>query len=187
MLVTISAILNELANRLPFQYKEFVEIFGKEVQTALPNHGPHDMTINLESSKEPLLGKLYPLSQDKLELLREYLDEMIKLGKIRTSKSSAEVPIFFIKQPSSKLRIVVDYHGLNAITIKDKYPLPVMTTLMDQVGSLNFFTKLNLKNGLNLIQIANGHKWKTVFKTRYRLYKYTVMLFELTNAPSNFQ
>ena len=62
ILVTISAILKELADRLPFQYKEFVKIFGKEPQTALPDHGPHDMTIDLEPGKEPSSGKLYPFS-----------------------------------------------------------------------------------------------------------------------------
>jgi hypothetical protein len=185
--IIIGQSLDELANRLPPQYREFVDIFGKEAQTALPKHGPHDMVLDLEPGTQPPSGKLYPLSHDELELLKEYLDEMMKAGKIRPSKSSAGAPIFFAKQPSGKLRIVVDYRGLNAITIKDKYPLPLMTTLMEQVGTSRYFSKLDLKNGFNLIRIAEGDEWKTAFKTRYGLYEYTVMPFGLTNAPSVFQ
>jgi len=85
------------------------------------------------------------------------------------------------------LRIVVDYRGLNAITIKDKYPLRLMTTLMEQVGTSQIFSKLDLKLGFNLLCIAEGDEWKTAFKTRYGLYEYTVMPFRLTNAPSVFQ
>jgi len=145
------------------------------------------MTIDLEQGEQPPSGKLYPLSPDELNVLKEYLDEMLKNGKIRTSKSSAGASIFFAKQANGKLRIVVDYHGLNAITIKDKYPLPLITTLMEQVGTSQIFSKLDLKLGFNLLCIAEGDEWKTAFKTRYGLYEYTVMAVGLTNAPSVFQ
>jgi len=112
---------------------------------------------------------------------------MLKNGKIRPSKSSAGAPIFFAKQANSTLRIVVDYCGLNAITIKDKYPLPLTTTLMEQVGTSQIFSKLDLKLGLNLLRIAEGDEWKTVVKTRYGLTEYSVMPFGLTNTPSVFQ
>jgi len=142
------------------------------------------MTIDLEPGKQPPSGKLYPLSPDELKLLKVYLDEMLKNGKIRPSKSSATAPIFFAKQANGKLRIVVDSRGLNATTIKDKYPLPLMTTLMEQVGTSQIFSKLDLKLGFNLLRIAEGDEWKTAFKTRYGLYEYTVMPFGLTNALS---
>jgi len=112
---------------------------------------------------------------------------MLKNGKIRYCKSSASAPIFFAKQANGKLRIVVDYRGLNAITIKDKYPLLLMTTLMEQVYTSQIFSKLDLKLGFNLLPIAEGDEWKTAFKTRYGLYEYKVMPFGLTNAPSAFQ
>jgi len=88
---------------------------------------------------------------------------MLRTGKIQPSKSSAEAPIFFAKQANGKVRIVVDYCGLNAITIKDKYPLLVMTTLMEQVATSQVFSKLDLKLGFNLLRIAEGDEWKTVF------------------------
>ena len=83
--------------------------------------------------------------------------------------------------------LVVDYRGLNAITIQDKYLIPLMTTLMEQVQESTWFTKLDLKNGFNLIRVKAGDEWKTAFKTRYGLYEYTVMPFGLTNAPLVFQ
>jgi len=112
---------------------------------------------------------------------------MLRTGKIQLRKSSTGAPIFFAKQANGKLRIVVDYRGLNAITMKDKYPLPLMTTLMEQVETSQVFSKLDLKLGFNLLRIAKGHEWKTAFKTRYGLYEYTVMPIGLMNAPSIFQ
>jgi len=128
------------------------------------------MTIDLEPRKQPPSGKLSPLSPDELEVLKEYIDEMLKNGKIRSSKSSASIPIFFLKQANSKLRIVDDYCGLNTVTIIDKYPLPLMTILMEQVGTSQKFSKLDLKLGFNLLHIAEGDEWKTAFKTRYGQY-----------------
>jgi len=136
---------------------------------------------------QPPSGKLYPLSPDELELLKEYLDEMLKNEKIRPSKSSTGGTIFVAKQANGKLRIVIDYRGLNAITIKDKYPLPLMTILMEQVGTTQIISKLDLKLGFNLLCIAEGDEWKIAFKTRYGLYEFTVMSFGLTNVASVFQ
>jgi len=112
---------------------------------------------------------------------------MLRTDKIRPSKSSAGAPIVFAKQANRKLGIVVDYRGLNAITIKDKYPQPLMTTLMEQVRTSQVFSKLDLKLGFNLLCIAEGDEWKTAFKTHYSLYEYTVMPFGLTNTTSDFQ
>jgi len=105
------------------------------VQASLPTHRSQDMVIDLELGKHAPSGKLYSLSPDKLELIKEYLDKMFRTGKIWPSKSSAGASIFFAKQANSKLHIVVDYPGVNVITIKDKYPLTLMTTLIEQVGT----------------------------------------------------
>jgi len=119
MQIIVGKDLKTLAERLPVQYRDFVEIFGNAVQASLPVHGAQDMVIDLEPGKQPPSRKLYSLSPDELELLKEYLDEMLRTSKIRPSKSSARAPMFFAKQANGKLCIVVDYCGLNAITIKD--------------------------------------------------------------------
>ena len=86
----------------------------------MPEHGPWDMSIDLEPGKQPLSGHLYPLSHDEMEYLRAYIDEMLKSEKICPSKSSCGAPIFIVlKLHGRGLRVVVDYRGLNAITIKD--------------------------------------------------------------------
>ena len=136
---------------------------------------------------QPPSGKLYPLSLDEVELLKEYLDVMLKNGKMCPSKSSADTPMFFAKQANAKLCIVVDYLGLNAITINAKYPLPLLTIKMQQLGTSQIFSKLDLKLGFNLLLIAEGNEWNTAFKTRYGLCEYTVIPFGLTNAPSVLQ
>jgi len=187
MQIIMGEDLKTLAERLPVQYRDFVEIFGKAAQAFLPAHGPQDMVIDLEPGKQPPSGKLYPLCPDELELRKEYLDAMLRTGKIQPSKSSTRAPIFFAKKANGKLCIVIDYRGLHAITIKDKYPLPLMTTLMKQVGTSQVFSKLDLKLGFNLLWIGEADEWKTAFKTRYSLCEYMVMLFGLINAPSVFQ
>jgi len=128
MQITAAENLQGLAERLGTQYRDFVQIFGKEAQAALLAHGEQDMTIDFELGKPPPSGKLYPLAPDELELLKEYVDEMLKNVIICPSKSSTGALIFFAKQANGKLRIEVDYCGLNAITIIGKYPLPLITT-----------------------------------------------------------
>ena len=85
------------------------------------------------------------------------------------------------------MRLCVDYRGLNAITIPNRYPLPLRQELQDRVQGAQWFTKMDLKNGFNLIRIREGDEWKTAFRTRYGLYEFQVMPFGLTNAPSTFQ
>ena len=119
-----------LLEDVPVLYHEFSKVFGKEMQMALPQHGPQDIFIDLMPNTDPPSGKLYPMSQDELALLREYLEEMVMFGKIRPGKGTAGSPVFFVKEKIGKIRLVVEYQRLNAITIKDKYPIPLMTTLM---------------------------------------------------------
>jgi len=187
MQIIVGEDLKTLGERLPVQYRDFIEIFGKAAQASLPAHGPQDIVIHLEPGKQPPSGKLYPLSPYELELLKEYLAKILRTGTIRPSKSSAGAPMFFAKQGNGKLRIVVDYRGLNAITIQYEYPLPLMTTLIEQVRTSQVFSKLDLKLGFNLPCIAEGDEWTTVFKTCYGLYEYTAMPFGVTNTPSVFE
>ena len=125
--------------------------------------------------------------QDELQLLREYIDEMLANGKVQPGSGALGCPDFFVKEKTGKMRLVVDYRGLNAITIKHSYPIPLMTTLMEQIQDSTWFTKLDLKNSFNLIRVKEGDEWKTAFKTRYGMYEYKVMPFGLANAPSVFQ
>ncbi|KAH0603046.1 uncharacterized protein H6S33_008050 [Morchella sextelata] len=176
-----------LASAIPMEYQDFVDVFSKEGADRLPDHSEWDHTIPLMEGKQPPWGPIYALSPVEQKALREYLDEMLASGKIVPSTSPAAAPILFVKKANGKLRLCVDFRGLNAITVKNRYPLPLMTELADSTKGAEFFTKIDLKNGYNLIRIAAGEEWKTAFRTKYGHFEYRVMPFGLTNAPASFQ
>jgi len=98
---------------------------------------------------------------------------MEKTGKIRCSTSPAGSPILFVPKPNGRgLRLCVDYRALNRITIPNCYPLPLMQELQDRVQGAQWFTKMDLKNGFNLIRIREGDEWKTALRTRCGLYEF---------------
>jgi transposase InsO family protein len=92
-----------------------------------------------------------------------------------------------VKKRDGSLRLCVDYRGLNKVTIKNRYPLPLIGESLDRLRAATVFTKLDLRSGYNLVRIADGEEWKTAFRTRYGHYEYRVMPFGLTNAPATFQ
>jgi hypothetical protein len=130
---------------------------------------------------------VYPVSETELEVLRNWLKDMMATGKLRKSKSPAAAPILFVPKAHGRgLGLCLDYRGINKITIANRYPLPLMSELQDRIGR-RMFTKINLKNRYHLIQIKEGDEWKAAFRCRYSLYEFLVMPFGLTNAPATFQ
>jgi hypothetical protein len=127
------------------------------------------------------------LSEAELKVLREYLDNMLASGKIHRSTSPASTPILFVPKPNGALRLCIDYRVLNKVTLKDRYPLPLMSEFRDRLGKAKYLTKLDLKDGFYLIRMAEGEEWKTAFRCHYGLYEYRVMPIGLCNAPSTFQ
>jgi hypothetical protein len=176
-----------IADRLPEIYREWASVFSEEEINRLPDHTEYDHRIELVEGAVPPFGPIYPLSEKELQALREYLRKELAAGKIRRSKSPAGAPIIFVGKPDGSLRLCVDYRGLNKVTIKDRTPLPLMSELRERLGRAKIFTKLDLKNGYNLVRIAEGDEWKTAFRTRYGLFEYLVMPFGLCNAPGTFQ
>ena len=112
---------------------------------------------------------------------------MLQQGKITPSKSPAGAPILFVPKKNGKLRLCVDYRGLNNVTVKNKYPLPLMDPLREQVKGATVFTKFDLRDGYYLIRIREGEEWKMAFRTQYGQFEYKVMPFGLCNAPATFQ
>jgi hypothetical protein len=103
------------------------------------------------------------LSEKELGVLREYIDENLKKGFIRESKSPAGSPILFILKKNGSLRLCVDYRGFNTIIIKNRYPLPNIRELQDRLSKAKIFTSLDLKGVYNLIRMKEGEEWKTAF------------------------
>ena len=176
---------------IPTAYKEYESLFREDLSDkALPKHQPWDHPITLEEGKAPPWGPIYQLSERELKVQKEYIDENLKKGFIVPSKSPAASPMLFVPKPHSKtgeLRPCIDYRLLNAITIKDRYALPLIHELQDRLWEATIFTSLDLRGAYNLIRIKAGDEWKTAFRTRYGLFEYRVMPFGLTNAPATFQ
>lgn len=151
---------------IPPQYQEYARVFSEKEASTLPSdRAVHE--IQLLNRKSPLYSPLFTMSQLELEALRKYLDEMLKKGWIRESSGPAAALVLFVKKPDRGLHLCIDYWGLNAITVKNQYPLPQINKLMDRIQGAKFFTKLDLRDAYHHIYIWRGDKWKMAFRTRY--------------------
>ena len=160
---------------------------SKKDDTQLPKHQPWDHEINLKEGAQLKTGPIYKMSDQELRTVKDYIDKNLERKFIRPSFSKFGSPVLFVPKKNGELRLCVDYRQLNMNTIKDKYPLPLISELHDRVSGTQWFTKLDLKEAYYLIRIKEGDEWKTTFRTRYGQYEYLVMPFGLTNAPATFQ
>ena len=172
---------------LPPEYHKFLDVFSHAEAQKLPEHRTYDHKITLLDGKEPPFGPLYGMSRDELKVLKEYLITHLDEGFIRTSSSPAASPVLFVRKPGSGLRFCVDYRGLNALTVKNCYPIPLVKKTLHQLAKAKWYSKIDIMAAFNKIRIAEGDEWKPAFRTRYGLYEYLVMPFGLANAPSSFQ
>ena len=121
--------------------------------------------IELTPGFKPVDCKVYPLNPQEQKALDEFLEENLRTGRIRPSKSPMASPFFFIKKKDGSLRPVQDYRKLNEMTIKNRYPLRLIQELIDKLKQSKYFTKMDVRWGYNNIQIAEGDEWKTAFCT----------------------
>ena len=120
-------------------------------------------------------------------VLRKTLADLLDKSFIQVSHSSAAAPVLFVRKPGGGLRFCVDYRALNALTKKDRYPLPLINETLNQIGRAKWFTKLDVSTAFHKIQITKGQEWLTAFHTRYGLYEWLVTPFGMANTPSTFQ
>ena len=180
--------LNDLRSKIPPKRQPFVDVFSKTKADKLPDHSPQfDHHIHLEEGKHPPLGPIYPTSEREAEALQSFLEEYLSRTFICHLQSSCGTPVLFVKQKDASLRLCVNWRGLNSITKKDRYPLPLIPNLLDRLRSSSIYTKIDLRGAYNLVRIAPGDEWKTAFRTRYGSFDFMVMHFGLTNAPATFQ
>jgi transposase InsO family protein len=172
---------------LPSELLAYRDVFAPENAKTLPPQKATDHTIELKDGETPPYGPIYPLSQTELRELRAYLDENLDNGRIRPSKSPAGAPILFVPKKDGSLRLCVDYRGLNKVSVKNRYPLPLISEILDRLAGAKFFSKIDIQDAYYRIRIREGEEWKTAFRTRYGHFEYTVMPFGLTNAPATFQ
>ncbi|KAI1869633.1 uncharacterized protein JN550_005614 [Neoarthrinium moseri] len=176
---------------IPEEYQDYADLFSGELKTGLPQHTQFDHEIPLKEGGKTHFMPTYRLRPEHEEALKEYLDENLRKGYIRPSTSEAGYPILFVPKKSkdgkTKWRLCIDFRKLNENTIKNRYPLPLISDLRDKLHGAQWFTALDLPNAYGLIRIKKGEEWKTAFRTKYGHYEYLVMPFGLTNAPASFQ
>ena len=178
---------NTVYDTLPPKYHDFVDIFQAAEKQSLPERGPHDHAIDLEPGQQPLFGKLYSMSPAKLDVLKVYLNDAVKADIIRKLILPAASPVMSVPKSDGSLQLVIDYRHLNNITIKNRYPLPLILDMLDWLQGAKKFIKLDCKDAYNQVRIKGGDEWKTAFRTRFGLFEYLAMPFGLTNAPATFQ
>ncbi|KAI3358945.1 hypothetical protein L3Q82_014740 [Scortum barcoo] len=171
---------------VPTEYLDFREVFNKAKATSLPPHRPSDCAIDLQpGTTTPPRGRLYSLSAPEREAMEAYINDSLAAGIIRPSSSPAGAGFFFVEKKDKTLRPCIDYRGMNDITIKNRYPLPLISSAFELLDGATIFTKLDLRNAYHLVRIRDGDEWKTAFNTPTGHYEYLVMPFGLTNAPSS--
>ena len=131
--------------------------------------------------------KVYPMTRTEDDALNKFIDKQLAKGYIHPSISPYALSFFFIKKKDRKLRPVQDYRNINKWTVRNQYLLPLITTLIQELGGAMIYTKLDIRWGYINVSIKAGDKHKAAFKTRRGLYEPTVMFFGLTNSPATFQ
>jgi len=174
------------ATPLPAYIAEFRSMFAKEDFDILLEHRKWDHVIELIPGAKPKSSKVYPLSPLEQAELDAFLEENLRTGWIRPSKSPIAALVFFIKKKDGSLRLVQNYCTLNAVTVKNQYPLPLISELVSQLHGAKYFTKLDIRWGFNNVRIKPGDEWKAAFHTNRGLFEPLVMFFGMTNSPATF-
>jgi hypothetical protein len=164
---------------------EFPDVFPEELP-GLPPERYVEFSIELKPGTAPVSRRSYRMPPNELALLKTQLQDLLENGFIRPSSSPWGCPAIFVKKKDQTLRMCVNYRPLNEVTIKNKYLLPWIDLLFDQLVGAKVFSKIDLRSGYHQIRVRPEDIPKTAFTTRYGLYEYLVMSFRLTNAPAHF-
>jgi hypothetical protein len=162
---------------------EFPDVFPKDLP-GLPPEWKVEFAIELIPGTAPISKRAYRVSGPELVELKKQIDELSEKGYIRPSTSPWAAPVLFVEKKDGTRRICIDYRALNEVTIKNKYPLPRIEDLLDQLRGASVFSKIELRSGYHQLRIRSSDISKTTFITKYGLYEFTIMSFGLTNAPT---
>jgi len=172
---------------VPEKFHWWIKVFGKKQSERMPTRKLWDHIIEVKEGFVPRKGKVYLLSREEKEEVREFVKEQLRKGYIRPSKSLQTALVFFVGKKDGKKRMVQDYRYLNEWTVKNNYPLPLISDILENIGTKKVFTKMNLRWGYNNVRIKKGDEWKAVFTMPEGSFEPTVMFFGLTNSPATFQ
>ncbi|GJV54744.1 putative reverse transcriptase domain-containing protein [Tanacetum coccineum] len=165
--------------------RDFHEVFPDDLSGLLPIQ-EIEFPIELTPGAMPVAKSPYHLAPSELEELSGQLKELQDKGFIRPSLSPWGAPVLFVKKKDGSFRMYIDYRELNKLTVKNRYPLPRIDDLFDQLQGSQFFSKIDLRSGYHQLKVHEDDIPKTAFRTRYGHFEFTVMPFGLTNAPAVF-
>ncbi|GJV81520.1 hypothetical protein Tco_1517390 [Tanacetum coccineum] len=165
--------------------RDFLEVFPDD-PFGLPPIRDIEFRIELTPGAMPVAKSPYRLTPSELEKLSRQLKEFQDKGFIRPSSSPWGALVLFVKKKDGSFRMCIDYRELNKLTVKNRYPLPKIDYLFDQLQGSQFFSKIDLRFGYHQLRVHEDYILKTAFRTRYGHFKFTVMPFDLTNAPIIF-
>ena len=146
----------KIKTMVPKRFHQWLKVFGKIEPERMPVRKVWDHTIDVKEDFKPSKAKVYPLSRNEREEVQKFVDKHLKKGYIRPSKSQQTSPVFFVGKKDRGKRMVMDYRKLNRQTVKNNYPLPLITELVDNLGSKRVFTKMDMRWGYNNVQIKEG-------------------------------
>jgi len=172
---------------VPKKFHRWLKVFGKVESERMPTRKVWDHAIDLKEEFKASKAKVYPLSRNEREEVQSFVDKHLKKGYIRPTKSQQISPVFFVGKKDGGRRMVIDYHKLNRQTVKNNYPLPLITELVDNMGSKQVFTKMDLWWGYNNVRVKEGNEWKVAFTTHVGSFEQVVMFCRMTNSPATFQ
>jgi hypothetical protein len=165
--------------------RDFPDVFLEELPRMPPDREV-EFVIDLLHGTAPISKQPYKMSVEELKELKKQLTELQEAGYIRLSSSPWGALVLFVQKKDGSHRMCVDYRSLNDVTMKNKYLLPHIEDLFNQMRDARVFSKIDLRSGYHQMKIRPSDIPKTVFSTRYGLYEFTVMSFGLTNAPTYF-
>jgi len=147
-------------SQVPAEYHDFADVFSKSKAFTLALHRPYDLKIEILEGTAPPVTPMYPLSQIELQTLRDFIEEHLRSGFIRSTSSPHGAPVLFAKKKDGGLRLCIDFRGLNKITKKDRYPLPFISDLLTTAGKARVYTTLDIRHAYHMVRIAEGDEWK---------------------------
>ncbi|GJT73296.1 putative nucleotidyltransferase, ribonuclease H [Tanacetum coccineum] len=165
--------------------KNFPEVFPEDLP-GLPHTRQVEFHIDLVPGAAPVARAPYRLALSEMKELADQLQELSDKGFIRPSSSPWGAPVLFVKKKDGSLRMCIDYRELNKLTVKNRYPLPRIDDLFDQLQGSSVYSKIDLRSGYHQLRVREEDISKTAFRTRYGHYEFQVMPFGLTNAPAVF-
>ena len=168
-------------------YTAFLNVFFRKEADTLPKHGPYDHAIHLKEGTQASVFTLYSMSCDKALKLCQYLDENLSKEFIRASRSDAAASVLFMKKSEEGLHFCVNYWGLNVITVKNWYLLPLISETLNCLSWVRIFIKLNIIAVFNRLCIWEGNEALITFCTCFSLFEYLIMPFGLCNSSASFQ